>query len=143
MQNAFPHLSIQSEDTTQTLVLSIRGASYRSSDEVQLLALRRELEAVAEQMESAHNVIVELASVAVFGSSFLRLVFDALAPLRSLGVRAILCGDRHGLVVLTAIERWINVFDTLEEALDLATEFNPRHDQARAATRHNLVEFVA
>ncbi|MFO1004652.1 MAG: hypothetical protein U0929_01735 [Planctomycetaceae bacterium] len=143
MQTTSPTLAIHTEDTTRTLVLSIHAASYRSSDDAQLLTLRRELEALAGRMESARHVIIDLTQVAIFGSSFLRLMFDTLAPLKLLGIRTMLCGDHNGLVVLTAIEHWITVTNTLDEALELTTGFVPRHDQFRNAHGNRPVECVA
>ena len=73
-------------------------------------------------MESSRSVIVDLSQIEIFGSGLLRVLFDQLAPLRLLGIQTILCGDRHGLVVQTAIDRWITVTANRDAALAIVED---------------------
>ncbi len=124
MRRAWNHLTIESLDPTETLLITITGRSYRSSEEEQLQSLRRELDTIDPHMESSRNVIVDLSQIEIFGSGLLRVLFDQLAPLRMLGIQAILCGDRHGLVVQTAIDRWITVTANRDAALAIVEDAN-------------------
>ena len=118
MRKAWNHLTIESLDSTETVLITITGRSYRSSEEEQLQSLRQELESIEGPMETAGSVIVDLSQIEIFGSGLLRVLFDQLAPLRLLGIQAILCGDRHGLVVQTAIDHWMTIEENVAAALE-------------------------
>ncbi len=118
MRRTWDHLAIDSLDSIETLLITITGRSYRSSEEEQLQSLRQELESIETPLETTRAVIVDLSQIEIFGSGLLRVLFDQLAPLRMLGIQAILCGDRHGLVVQTAIDRWMTIEENLAGALE-------------------------
>jgi len=117
MSNFTNCLNVQYRDNSRTMIATIHGESYGSLQDAELESLQMELQDLNAALESARNVIVDLSEVPIFGSAFLRILFDQLAPLKMLGIQVTLCGDQTGLLSLTAMNRWLTVKTTLEDAL--------------------------
>ena len=73
---------------------------YGSLHETELATLQSDLADVNETLESVRNVVVDLSELTMFGSAFLQILFDQIAPVKMLGIKVALCGDKTGLLAL-------------------------------------------
>lgn len=119
MRDFTSSFSVERIQNFSTIVVTLRNVEYGSLHEAELATLHNDLADVNDRLESARNVIVDLSELTMFGSAFLRLIHEQLAPLKMLGTNVILCGDKTGLLALTAMHLWFSLTPTLEAALDV------------------------
>ena len=110
-------LNVQSRNQSRTLIVTVQGGFFGLQHDDNLESLQLGFEDLSNQLESARNVIVNLAEVSMFGASFLQVLFKQLAPFRMLGIQFVLCGDQTGLVSMTAMNRWLTVSRNIDDAL--------------------------
>ncbi len=119
MRDFTSSFSVERIQNSSTIVVTLRNVEYGSLHEAELATLQNDLADVNGRLESARHVIVDLSELTMFGSAFLRLIHEQLAPLKMLGTRVILCGDKTGLLALTAMHHWFTVTTTLDSALGM------------------------
>lgn len=119
MRNFTNSFSVERIQNSSTIVVTLRNAEYGSLHETELAMLLADLVDINDKLESVRNVIVDLSQLTMFGSAFLRILFDQLAPLKMLGIKVALCGDTSGLLALTAMNRWLTVEKNLDAALSI------------------------
>jgi hypothetical protein len=117
MRDFTSSFSVERIQNSSTIVVTLRNVEYGSLREAELATLQNDLADVNDRLESARHVIVDLSELTMFGSAFLRILFDQLAPLKMLGIKVALCGDKTGLLALTAMNRWLTVEKNLDFAL--------------------------
>jgi len=100
-------------------IITIRGTSFGSLNEAKLAQLRVDLAGVKELMPTSHQrIIVDLSSISIMGTGFLRELFAWIGALGRSAEDIILCGDQTGLLKLCATDRWLTVQSDLSAAID-------------------------
>ena len=103
-----------------TVIFSVRGDSFGSLDLAKLAQLRADLAAGGALLATGRDrVVVDLSAVTMFGTGFLRELFLWIPTLNCPPEDVIVCGDRLGLLKVSATDRWMIVRADLAAALEL------------------------
>jgi anti-anti-sigma regulatory factor len=115
----------------RALIATLVAGSYASSNERMLATLSDELrDAVSATNHSC--VILDLGAPQAYGARLLGILVRLAALLRESGRRIVICGDEQNLFRATGLDRIIETYPTVSDALRAERLDSRRMEAARA-----------